>query len=99
MDYQYKGVPEYNDTSVLFSKWFRILLENLAQMIVTTLAWMIGGLFVCSLFPYKNKIIILIFMILFCAVLFIPFFYLKIAWMCRVFKYLFVLCKGSMQRR
>ena len=95
MDYQYKGVPEYNDTSILFSKWFRILLENLAQMIVTPLAWMIGGLYVCSLFPYKNKIIILIFMIFFCAVLYIPFFYLKIAWMCRVFKYLFILCKGD----
>ena len=95
MDYQYKGVPEYNDTSILFSKWFRILLENLVGMIVVPLAWLIGGLYICFLFPNPNKTIVLIIMILYCSILYIPYFYLKIVWLYRVFKYLFILCRGD----
>lgn len=95
MDYQYKGVPEYSDTSILFSKWFRILLENLVSMIVVPLAWLVGGLYICFLFPNPNKTIVLIVMILYCSILYIPYFYLKIVWMYRVFKYLFILCKGD----
>lgn len=95
MNYQYKGVPEYKDISVLISKWVKILLINFGDIIITPLVWMAGGLYVCSLFRLKNKIIILIVMIIYCAVLYIPFFYLKFVWLYRVFKYLFVLCKGE----
>ncbi len=91
----HEGVPEYYDNNTLLCKWLWIFLENLVQMIVLPLAWLIGGLYVCSLLHMKNEAIILIIMFVFCAIYYIPFFYLKIAWMGRVFKYLFIFIKGD----